>query len=89
MMAARMGPAYVKGKARRGDTDEMFLYEVDPRGVQTAGASFPARSSCMEHGGLGDLYGGANRWDPNLKRPFSDYLDEAVEQGWQRRPSAR
>jgi anaerobic selenocysteine-containing dehydrogenase len=41
----------------------------------------------MDHGGLEDLYGGANRWDPHLKRPVSAYLDEAVEQGWQVRPS--
>jgi len=86
MMAARMGPAYLKGKLD-GDTDEMFLYESIrkeyDRGTFLSGALF-----FMDHGGLGDLYGGANRWDPNLKRPFSEYLDEAVEQGWQKRPPA-
>ena len=42
----------------------------------------------MDHGGLEELYGGANRWDPHLKRPVSEYLEEAVEKGWQVRPSS-
>jgi len=86
LVAARMGPEFVKGKLR-GDTDEMFVYEMVReeyrRGGLLSGALFH-----MDHGGLEDLYGGANRWDPHLERPFSAYLDEAVEQGWQVRPSA-
>ena len=35
------------------------------------------------HGGLEERYGSARRWDPTLKRDFSEYLQEALEKGWQ------
>ena len=39
------------------------------------------------NGGLEDIYGSAQRWDPHLKRPFKAYFDEAVEKGWQNVPT--
>jgi anaerobic selenocysteine-containing dehydrogenase len=85
LVAARMGPAYLKAKLR-GDTDEMFIYET-VRDEYRRGGLVSSALFLLDHGDLGDLYGGANRWDPGLERPLSDYLEEAVEQGWQRRPS--
>jgi DMSO reductase family type II enzyme molybdopterin subunit len=35
------------------------------------------------YGGLEDLYGSAQTWDPSLPRPFRSYFDEALEKGWQ------
>jgi DMSO reductase family type II enzyme molybdopterin subunit len=86
VVAARMGPAFVKAKLR-GETDEMFIYEAI-REEYRRGAFLPAALFYMDHGGLEDLYGGANRWDPHLKRPVSEFVEEAVEKGWQVRPSS-
>jgi len=86
LLAARMAPKYLAGKLR-GDTDEMFIYE-SIREEYRNGGFLSGSLFYLEHGGLEDLYGGTDRWDPELKRPFSAYLDEAVERGWQVRPSA-
>jgi len=42
-----------------------------------------------KYGGLEGLYGSAQSWDPNLKRSFKEYFDEAVEKGWQIVPQTR
>ncbi|MBW2232645.1 MAG: molybdopterin-dependent oxidoreductase [Deltaproteobacteria bacterium] len=86
LLAARNGPAYVKAKLE-GLTDEMFIYEM-VREEYRGGGFLPSSLFLMEHGGLEELYGGANRWDPHLKRPFSEYVKEAVEKGWQLQPSS-
>jgi len=85
LLAARNGPAYLKAKLQ-GLTDEMFIYEM-VREEYRKGSFLPSSLFFMEHGGLEDLYGGANRWDPHLKRPFAEYLKEAVDKGWQLQPS--
>jgi DMSO reductase family type II enzyme molybdopterin subunit len=84
LLAARNAPAYLKAKLE-GLTDEMFVYEM-VREEYRGGSFLPSSLFLMEHGGLEELYGGANRWDPHLKRPFREYLEEAVEEGWQLQP---
>ncbi len=39
-----------------------------------------------KHGGLEERYGSARKWDPSLKRDFSDHLQEALDKGWQAVP---
>jgi DMSO reductase family type II enzyme molybdopterin subunit len=85
LLAARMGPDFVRRKLR-GETDEMILYE-SVRSEYRNGSMLSGALFQLDHGGLEDLYGGADRWDPHLKRPFSAYLEEAVERGWQQRPA--
>jgi len=85
LMAARSAPAYLKAKLS-GATDEMFIYE-QVREEYKNGNFLSGALFMLDHGGLEALYGDANRWDPHMKRPFSEYLEEAVEQGWQLRPA--
>ncbi|MCP5067090.1 MAG: molybdopterin-dependent oxidoreductase [bacterium] len=85
MMAARMGPSYMKAKLD-GKTDEMFIYEM-VREEYRHGGFVPSALFFLQHGGLEDLYGAASHWDPTLERPFSEYLKRAVDEGWQIPPS--
>ncbi|MBW2273010.1 MAG: molybdopterin-dependent oxidoreductase [Deltaproteobacteria bacterium] len=41
------------------------------------------------YGGLEELYGSAGKWDPDMKRDFKSYFDEAVSKGWQIVPKTR
>jgi DMSO reductase family type II enzyme molybdopterin subunit len=41
------------------------------------------------YGGLEELYGSAQRWDPDMRRSFKEYFDEAVAKGWQIVPTTR
>ncbi|MBW2724683.1 MAG: molybdopterin-dependent oxidoreductase, partial [Deltaproteobacteria bacterium] len=68
-------------------TDEMFVYDTI-RDEYRKGGFIPSALFLLQHGGLEDLYGAANQWDPQLKRPFSEYLKQAVEEGWQIPPSS-
>ncbi len=81
LLTAKMLPAAL-GMKLSGYSDEMLAYQFArdeyARGNLVATALFHYR-----HGGLEELYGGAKRWDPSLPREFSDYLEEAVEKGWQ------
>jgi DMSO reductase family type II enzyme molybdopterin subunit len=85
LMAARMGPSYLKAKLD-AKTDEMFMYDTI-RDEYRKGGFLPSALFLLQHGGLEDLYGGANQWDPHLSRPFSEYLKEAIDKGWQIPPS--
>jgi DMSO reductase family type II enzyme molybdopterin subunit len=81
LMVAKSAPEMVRLKLA-GYSTEMMVYhftrEEYARGNVLATAFFH-----YQHGGLKELYGGAKRWDPHLKREFDDYLQEAVEKGWQ------
>ena len=49
-----------------------------------AGGGQPSSTLTLhDHGGLHDLFGGAEKWDPELPRASREYLDEAVAKGWQ------
>ncbi len=81
LMTAKLLPEMARLKLD-GYSTEMMMYhfarEDYARGNVIATALFH-----YQHGGLKELYGNAKRWDPALKREFADYLDEAVEKGWQ------
>ncbi len=81
LLALQNAPEMIRMKLA-GYSDEMMVYELArqdyARGNLVATALFH-----YQHGGLKELYGGAKRWDPDLKREFDEYLQEAVNNGWQ------
>jgi DMSO reductase family type II enzyme molybdopterin subunit len=69
----------------QGHTREMMLYELTRRGH--AGGGQPSSSLFLyRHGGLEESYGSSKAWDPQLRREFDEYLDEAFAKGWQIEP---
>jgi anaerobic selenocysteine-containing dehydrogenase len=72
----------------RGYTPELVMYELMRR--RHAGAGQPSSTLLLHaHGGQGELFGGAEAWDPDLPRESRAYLDEAVAKGWQIPPQSR
>jgi len=68
----------------KGYTNEIAFYQL---GRQLF--SFGGVSSVLYwyfHGGLARLSGRSQEWDPNLKRTADEYLQAAIENGWQQRP---
>ena len=65
-----------------GHTDEMVLYERSRRGFEegreTSGALF-----WYVHAGLLEASEKLQDWDPYLKRPVREVLEESFEKGWQ------
>jgi DMSO reductase family type II enzyme molybdopterin subunit len=65
-----------------GYTDEMVIYERSRRnfesGQEVCGALF-----WYVHGGLLEASEALQDWDPYLKRPVRDVLDESLTKGWQ------
>jgi DMSO reductase family type II enzyme molybdopterin subunit len=65
-----------------GMTDEMFRYETGNfqfrRGMMVSGVMF-----WNVHGGLLELSGRSQEWDPHLKRPVRAYLQEALDKEYQ------
>jgi anaerobic selenocysteine-containing dehydrogenase len=65
-----------------GYTDEMIANErirdILASGAMTSGALF-----WYLHGGLFEYGQQTHKWDPYLKRPVAEVLDEALEKGWQ------
>jgi len=63
-------------------TDEMFRYTIGNlqfrEGAMVCGVLF-----WNVHGGLLELSGRSQEWDPHLKRPVQAYLDEALDKGYQ------
>lgn len=66
----------------RGFSDEMIVYERSRRayesGRETSGALF-----WYVHGGLLGASEQLEAWDPHLKRPVREVLDESLAKGWQ------
>ena len=66
----------------QGYTDEMIVYErsrdVVASGSMTSGALF-----WYVHGGLLEASEKLQEWDPYLKRPVREVLEESFEKGWQ------
>lgn len=65
-----------------GYTDEMIVYEQSRKsfesGQEVCGALF-----WYVHGGLLEASEKLQEWDPYLKRPIREVLDESLEKGWQ------
>jgi DMSO reductase family type II enzyme molybdopterin subunit len=65
-----------------GYTDEMIVYEQSRRsyesGTSTSGALF-----WYVHGGLINASDKLQEWDPYLKRPIREVLQESFDNGWQ------
>ena len=65
-----------------GYTDEMIVYERSRQGFEsgqeTSGALF-----WYVHGGLLEASEKLQDWDPHLKRPVREVLEESFEKGWQ------
>ena len=75
----------VFGLMMKGYTQEMIIYTLSRRYYRKG--SFPSAILWLyRHGGLEDLYGSSQRWDPFMKRELGDYLGEALEKGWQFAP---
>lgn len=65
-----------------GFTDEMVIYERDRKnyesGLNVSGAMF-----WYVHGGLLEASEKLEEWDPYLKRPVREVLEESLAKGWQ------
>ncbi len=87
LLAAKTAPRFLAGKWN-GLTDEMILRDLAAEecksGRYLSGVLYHYLSS-----GLGALYGGSARWDPELRRDVDDYLEEALRAGWQTAPPQR
>jgi DMSO reductase family type II enzyme molybdopterin subunit len=81
LMTAKMVPHMIQMKLA-GHSDEMILYEL-ARLDYARGNLVTTPLFHYQHGGLAELYGSGRRWDPHMQRDFQEYLDEAVQQGWQ------
>ena len=65
-----------------GYTDEMILYEYVHQAFEQGGIT-PTSLMYYIHGGLLDVSNEHNSWDPYLKRPVKEYVQEAFDKGWQ------
>ncbi len=66
----------------QGYTDEMVLFEYMSDAYLKGGI---CNMSLLyhQHAGLMEMTAKNNSWDPYLKRPIQEYLDEAFAKGWQ------
>ena len=66
-----------------GMTKEESIYSAVNKGAWQPGAPFPqmtcATAFWQVHGGILELSKDAQNWDPFLKKPIADYLDEAIK----------
>ncbi|MBT4519286.1 MAG: molybdopterin-dependent oxidoreductase [Halieaceae bacterium] len=84
----KMAPRILKKKYIDGLTAEMTVFELG-REEYKHGA-FPSTLMWLYHqGGLEELYGSSDQWDPDMKRPLSSYMDEAIDKGWQFKPETK
>ncbi len=78
-----------KQQMAAGATHEMVSYALGTALFHPGSLPFrtPVLSSgtlfWQVHGGLIDLAKDAQKWDPHLKRPTADYLNEALDKNWQ------
>lgn len=79
-----MAPELLRMKWK-GHTREMMLYEL-MRDSHAGGGQPSSTLFLYFHAGLDEVYGRSKEWDPSLRREFADYLDEAIEKGWQVEP---
>ncbi|MAE95558.1 MAG: hypothetical protein CL910_12940, partial [Deltaproteobacteria bacterium] len=67
------------------ETEEMF-YLRTMRELHEAGNFISSALLFHVHGGLAPLTGASRRWDPQLPRETEEYLQEAIDKGWQLAP---
>jgi DMSO reductase family type II enzyme molybdopterin subunit len=65
-----------------GYTDEMIVYEQSRRSYET-GNSTSGALFWYVHGGLIEASDALQEWDPYLKRPVREVLQESLDKGWQ------
>ncbi len=65
-----------------GYTNEMILYEYTKLAVANGAVAITSLLHYF-HGGLLELSKKHNSWDPCLKRPLADYVNESLAKGWQ------
>jgi DMSO reductase family type II enzyme molybdopterin subunit len=65
-----------------GFTDEMIVYEKSRKGFES-GREVSGALFWYVHGGLLEASEKLQEWDPYLKRPVREVLDESLEKGWQ------
>ena len=83
---ARILPAFLRLKMK-GYTTELAAYQLGRKL-----AAFGGVNSVLYwyyHGGLREVSGRSKEWDPHLTREAEEYLEEAMEKGWQPRPPAQ
>ncbi|MDP3939384.1 MAG: molybdopterin-dependent oxidoreductase, partial [Deltaproteobacteria bacterium] len=74
-------PRYAQWK-EDGFTDEMILYEYVHQAFASSGVTATSMMYFL-HGGILDLSEKHQSWDPYLKRPLREYVQEAFDKGWQ------
>jgi DMSO reductase family type II enzyme molybdopterin subunit len=79
--AAGADPRYAAWK-EDGYTTEMILYEYTKQAAARGAFSLTGMVHYV-HGGLAELAKPHNGWDPHLKRPIGEYIDEALAKRWQ------
>jgi len=74
-----------KALAEQGYTPEMIVYETDRRTRPTGGVGMGASGALFwyVHAGILDASENLQQWDPYLKRPVKEVLDESLKKGWQ------
>ena len=83
----KMLPTMISYK-RKGFTKEMAFYDLGRE--QYKDGSFPSSILWLYfQGGLKDTYGSSQKWDPEMKRPVSAFIDEALDKGWQFKSGTR
>ena len=65
-----------------GFTDEMVVYEKSRKGFES-GQEVSGALFWYVHGGLLEASEKLQEWDPYLKRPVREVLDESLAKGWQ------
>ncbi len=86
-LGLKMAPRFIADRLR-GHTKEITIYEM-AREEFRHGAFPPSLLWLYHQGGFQERYGRSADWDPAMKRPLASFMDEAVEKGWQIRPSTR
>ncbi|MBI4491190.1 MAG: molybdopterin-dependent oxidoreductase [Chloroflexi bacterium] len=81
LSAAGADPRYAQWR-EDGYTDEMILYEYVHEAFER-GALISSSLMYYLHGGLLELSEQHNSWDPHLKRPLAEYVQQAFARGWQ------
>ncbi len=66
----------------KGYTDEMIIYEHS-RSSFASGSSTSGAMFWYVHGGLVEASNHLEKWDPYLKRPIKEVLQESLDKNWQ------
>ncbi len=79
-MGLKVAPDIIKMKLQ-GYSMDMINYEI----MRNKHASEKSCSVIFQyyHGGMDEHYGSSNKWDTELKRDIDEYMEEALQKGWQ------